>query len=115
MVFDDMPHCCGAVVLNDFGGGEFHDVDQKDVLSTEGAYSHRRVSVKVAEEELNRIFTQMKRRGNPQIIFATTTSNQSGAIELLTRMGFYTQPHPTKLRDGRYLQGWFLPLNEWEP
>lgn len=102
MFVEDMPGCCCAEVVSGFGGGE-----EFDSLRDQKAKSTIR-------RELHRALSCSKRRG-VALVFATTTSNQPNAKEVLEEFGFYTAA-PVSIPNserGRKIQAWFLPLSEY--
>lgn len=99
---DSFPYSCGAVCLGDFGGGENGQPDDR-------GYDHTN------PKWLMNFLKHAKRVNDPKIIFAVTTSNQPWGAELLEKFGFYTSKTNGPTSGGRTIQGWFLPIHEFDP
>lgn len=100
MYFDDFNGSCGAVCLNDFGGGE--DGDDEDFCS-----DHLTTKVK---QKLVKDLSVMKSQRYKKVVFAVTTGNQPAAEEMLEALGFTTQAEPGMTSDDRTIRGWVLHL-----
>ena len=100
---ESFPFSCGAVCLGGFGGGEH------------GQWGDREEYDRTDAEWMMSFLKSAKRANDPKIIFAVTTSNQPWAAEFLQKFGFYTSREVGPTSGDRTIQGWFLPICEFDP
>lgn len=102
MRITEMPGCCTARVLVDFGQ------ERNSMYGWDGDQN-------VNQKELNRLLTFYKRYGIAYII-ATLTESQTKGIKLLKDNGFEHTPFIEKPRhEDSKLSVFTLKLQEWEP
>jgi len=102
MRITEMPGCCTARVLVDFGQ------ERNSMYGWDGDQN-------VNQKELNRLLTFYKRYGIAYII-ATLTESQTKGIQLLKDNGFEHTPFIEKPRhEDSKLSVFTLKLQEWEP
>jgi hypothetical protein len=99
MYIEDFIGCCRASIIYHF------------------PYDDEASIKEIKEEILDEINCLIKDgEGYTSILFATTAPGQKKASKVLEELGFYSLPTPAKSRDRdkREIQGWMLPMNEWE-